>query len=62
MLANRLDNHYAKREWIRAVVFTTTDGSLNKAHVKYLLYLNSGGLAAAPTRPSCCARTMRAST
>jgi hypothetical protein len=36
VLRTRLNNHYANREWARVVAFTTKDGSLNKAHVKYL--------------------------
>jgi hypothetical protein len=36
VLRARLDNHYANREWIRVIAVTATDGSLNKAHVKYL--------------------------
>jgi len=36
VLRNRLNNHYVNREWTRLVAFTTSDGSLNKAHVKDL--------------------------
>jgi len=36
VLRARLDNHYANREWFRLIAVTATDGSLNKAHVKYL--------------------------
>ena len=37
VLSKRLDQHYATRDfWTRAVVFTSKDQNLNKAHVRYL--------------------------
>lgn len=37
VLRNRLNNHYVNREWTRVVVFTSSDGSPNKAHVDNFL-------------------------
>jgi hypothetical protein len=37
VLRSRIDSQYANKDfWTRLLVFTTKDGSLNKAHVKYL--------------------------
>jgi Domain of unknown function (DUF4357) len=37
ILRHRLDSHHANKDfWTRVVLFTKKDGSLNKAHVKYL--------------------------
>jgi Domain of unknown function (DUF4357) len=37
VLRHRLDNHHANKDfWTRVVLFTKKDGSLNKAHVRYL--------------------------
>lgn len=37
VLRSRIDSHFANKDfWTRIVAFTTKDGSLNKAHVKYL--------------------------
>lgn len=36
VLRDRLNNHCANREWLRLIAFASKDGSLNKAHVKYL--------------------------
>lgn len=37
ILRKRLDQHQAGKDfWTRAIVFASKDGSLNKAHVKYL--------------------------
>ena len=37
VLRKRLDQHHAGKDfWTRAIAFTTKDGSLNKAHAKYL--------------------------
>jgi hypothetical protein len=36
-LKSRLDQHHSKKDfWTRAVVFTSKDSNLNKAHVRYL--------------------------
>ena len=36
-LKSRLDQHHAKKDfWTRAVIFTSKDSNLNKAHVRYL--------------------------
>lgn len=36
-LKSRLDQHHARKDfWTRAVVFTSKDSNLNKAHVRYL--------------------------
>lgn len=37
VLRKRLDQHHSTKDfWTRGIVFTSKDGSLNKAHVKYL--------------------------
>lgn len=38
-IRNRLDSHYQSKDfWSEAIVFTTSNNSLNKAHVKWLEY------------------------
>ena len=39
VIRNRIDSHYQNKDfWDRAIVFTATNNSLNKAHVKWLEY------------------------
>ncbi len=39
VIRNRIDSHFQSKEfWDRAIVFTATNQSLNKAHVKWLEY------------------------
>lgn len=39
VIRNRIESHYQNKEfWDRAIVFTATNNSLNKAHVKWLEY------------------------
>ena len=39
VIRNRIESHYQSKDfWDRAIVFTATNNSLNKAHVKWLEY------------------------
>ena len=39
VIGNRIESHYQNKDfWDRAIVFTATNNSLNKAHVKWLEY------------------------
>src|SRR6266852_520831 len=39
VIRNRIDSHFQNKDfWDRAIVFTATNNSLNKAHVKWLEY------------------------
>jgi hypothetical protein len=39
VIRNRIDNHFQSKDfWSRAIVFTASNNSLNKAHVKWLEY------------------------
>src|SRR5207249_3943168 len=39
VIGNRIETHYQNKDfWDRAIVFTATNNSLNKAHVKWLEY------------------------
>lgn len=39
LIRNRIDEHYRKKEfWDEAVIFTTTNDELNKAHISWLEY------------------------